>query len=392
MSILAKKYGISDVGLAKICRKLAIPLPGRGHWAKKEAGQKIEPLPLPPLKERIILSKPVPRPEPPRLADFATQAELAQVEQLESAVDEVMLKRGSLSHPLITQARPLLGKAQCDERGILWTREPCLDIQVSKDSLDRALRIMAALLGVIEDAGFTTSVETRDRQHHTIAKIHGQEIRFGLVEKVDRIEISAPPKGGLLEGVLTFAGKPVKLEATGRLSITVWTAWGSDRKRWTDEKATVEQQLWRVVAGFIRLALMERAAKDKQAAEERERQRAAQERAQLEGLIRAEKSKVRALRFAAAKWSRAEQIRAFISAVRDAGVQNDQPVEAGSVLGDWTIWAQRQADRLDPLKESPPSITDRIPEQEPACQNYYGYGYRKPDPPFRLPKPIWRMK
>jgi len=31
MATLAKKYGISDVGLAKVCRKLSIPLPGRGH-------------------------------------------------------------------------------------------------------------------------------------------------------------------------------------------------------------------------------------------------------------------------------------------------------------------------------------------------------------------------
>ena len=34
---LAKTYGISDVGLKKICRKLSIPTPGLGYWAKKEA-------------------------------------------------------------------------------------------------------------------------------------------------------------------------------------------------------------------------------------------------------------------------------------------------------------------------------------------------------------------
>ncbi len=53
-------------------------------------------------------------------------------------------------------------------------------------------------------------------------------------------------------------------------------------------------------------------------------------------------------------------------------------------------WAERQADRLDPLKESPPSIIDRVPETEPAYPSYYGY--RKPEPPFRFPKPLWRMK
>jgi hypothetical protein len=47
---LAKKYGISDVGLAKACRKLGVPLPGLGYWAKKTAGKKVPKRPpLPPL-------------------------------------------------------------------------------------------------------------------------------------------------------------------------------------------------------------------------------------------------------------------------------------------------------------------------------------------------------
>ena len=30
VSVVAPRYGLSDVGLAKICRSLAIPLPSRG--------------------------------------------------------------------------------------------------------------------------------------------------------------------------------------------------------------------------------------------------------------------------------------------------------------------------------------------------------------------------
>lgn len=45
MWTLATKYGISDVGLAKVCRKLMIPLPGRGYWAKKDAGHAVETVP-----------------------------------------------------------------------------------------------------------------------------------------------------------------------------------------------------------------------------------------------------------------------------------------------------------------------------------------------------------
>jgi hypothetical protein len=41
MMQLASEYGISGNGLAKICRKLAVPYPGRGYWARKAAGQKV---------------------------------------------------------------------------------------------------------------------------------------------------------------------------------------------------------------------------------------------------------------------------------------------------------------------------------------------------------------
>jgi hypothetical protein len=37
---LAKDFGISDVALAKRCRRLGIPVPGRGYWARIDAGQK----------------------------------------------------------------------------------------------------------------------------------------------------------------------------------------------------------------------------------------------------------------------------------------------------------------------------------------------------------------
>src|ERR1700733_3246456 len=82
MRTLAKKYGISDVGLAKVCRKLAIPLPGLGYWAKKAAGQKLKQTPLPPLRAGIAPQKPAPRPEPPRPSSIATDPELAQIEQI----------------------------------------------------------------------------------------------------------------------------------------------------------------------------------------------------------------------------------------------------------------------------------------------------------------------
>ena len=58
VSSLAKEIGISDVGLAKICKRHNIPRPGLGYWAKRQAGLKVQQKPL--LKgddERIIVRK-----------------------------------------------------------------------------------------------------------------------------------------------------------------------------------------------------------------------------------------------------------------------------------------------------------------------------------------------
>lgn len=40
MTKLAAEFGISDVGLKKVCDRHRIPTPTRGYWAKLEAGQK----------------------------------------------------------------------------------------------------------------------------------------------------------------------------------------------------------------------------------------------------------------------------------------------------------------------------------------------------------------
>ena len=57
---LSKEYGLSDVGLAKICKKHNVPRPPRGYWARKAAGYNVKQLPLPPGDDVIIEIAPNP--------------------------------------------------------------------------------------------------------------------------------------------------------------------------------------------------------------------------------------------------------------------------------------------------------------------------------------------
>lgn len=46
MHKLAPEFGISDVGLAKLCRRQGVPLPPRGYWAKLHFGKRVRRPPL----------------------------------------------------------------------------------------------------------------------------------------------------------------------------------------------------------------------------------------------------------------------------------------------------------------------------------------------------------
>ncbi len=53
ISTLAVQLGVSDVGLSKACRRADIPVPARGYWAMREAGQTTQKHPLPPPRHHV---------------------------------------------------------------------------------------------------------------------------------------------------------------------------------------------------------------------------------------------------------------------------------------------------------------------------------------------------
>ncbi len=60
MRTLAKRFGISDVALAKTCRQMQVPTPPQGYWNKKAAGKPALRLVLPPrpmgLDDTVVLA------------------------------------------------------------------------------------------------------------------------------------------------------------------------------------------------------------------------------------------------------------------------------------------------------------------------------------------------
>ena len=61
VTVVAPRYGLSDAGLVKICKKLGNAVPSRGYCAKVKAGRPTRKLPLPALPAGARdLSGPIP--------------------------------------------------------------------------------------------------------------------------------------------------------------------------------------------------------------------------------------------------------------------------------------------------------------------------------------------
>jgi hypothetical protein len=358
---VAAEYGVSDVALAKSCRKLSIPVPGRGHWAKLAHGYKgATKAPLPKLATvPVILRSPV----------VQRRATKPDQEDADFAAISERLSSGALAPPSIDSAiRPhslirltashLRSRTRKDEFGILLQREPGgLDIKVSEGTLDRALQIMAQVIAVLEGQGFSVKVSD---EGYTLALVNGEHVRFALEEPIRKVvtlkpRVPNPTDRWDYDEIVTH-------EPTGKIVLNILTETSrgfEQRKRWSDAKIQrVEDKIADLVAGMMQTAIQIRRDREECKRREEGQQKRAMERAQLQRDIQEEEKKLEQLNKSFECWDRADRMRCFIKAYADKS--GSWPKEKQSQRSAWIEWANQQADRIDPLvTKRPASVLDR---------------------------------
>lgn len=376
MARLAKKYGLSDSGLAKICRKHNIPRPPRGYWAKTAAGQKLKHTPLPAGDPGIVIE----------ITPYMHQAQELNAQKAGSDILAMLPEESSIivskklgrAHPLVKQSTETLKNCKPDPLGIL--RVPgraCLDIKVSRKSLSRALRIMEALIKALEKRGGSVSIS----EESTLVSILDVRLGFGISEQIARKKIEAKELD--LDGYYRFGHSRFDEQRipSGILCLTLNDPdfyWDSHfRKNWRDsEKRPLENSLGSLMKGLFNLAVhkkerIRQKEEEKRQQLEREKIREEEERLRAEKLrrIKEEQKRLTGLISAAESWQKSILVRDFINAVEAAAQAGSYPFKPREELENWLEWARKQADRLDPLSPSPPSIldeADKIIEDPPA--------------------------
>ena len=123
---VAEEYGVSAVALGKTCRRLSVPVPGRGHWAKLAHGKQGAKKPaLPKLDDvPVIYRSPLARKKP--AASNQNDPESAVIDQMLSSggLNPLPIDPSARSHPLVRHTASLLrSRSRKDEHGILLPRE-----------------------------------------------------------------------------------------------------------------------------------------------------------------------------------------------------------------------------------------------------------------------------
>lgn len=363
---LAQTIGVSDVALAKACRRAEIPLPGRGHWAKAEGDRRKQPS-LPVLKNSYY-----------QVVRFmvidAAQTSIPAQPKPEKGARIVVLAHLDAPHPLVARTRKEAAKAKVEQGLIRLNRQRALDIRVSPVTLDRTLRLIDALIKASETQGHIWKT-TKNAQ--TTVTINDQTFHLCVREKLDRHELPLPPPPPRpppppgrhrWEPNLDSLLRPRHLyewTSTGKLSISIDGQWfdRAVQKNWNDtDRTPLEAKLHEVLAGFGAAAVAIQTHRD-----ELERRRkveaecAAQQQEEARHRAHQQQLRIR-LVHSIERWEQAQRLRDFCSAVEAR--LNTLPPEAQVSGRAWLQWAAAQIDRLDPLHGNLESLFNLRPPKD----------------------------
>ncbi|MGC4120488.1 MAG: hypothetical protein QM765_39095 [Myxococcales bacterium] len=334
VATVAKRYGVSGTALAKMCRSMGVPLPRCGYWAKKRAGNTMKQPPLPPRPEGTP-EEVIARHEEWAQPKVSDQAQAARTAETQGSAKIVVPSEFVEPHKLVAQSARVLRRKNLqvmDGRVLRPLYEACLDIRVSRDQQDRALRLFDTLIKALEQRGLKSELtpprkptspyertpDSEPPSNATRVLVDGEWIYFGILERLRQVERVAPPglKGRELE-VWTRVRGGKDLVPKGVLQLEVHQQYLGVRVAWKDGRNKVEDCLNDFIAQLhvIAQALKDRrAAREKQAREwdERRKKEAADQARRFE-------NQQRATRFEEelARWRLAPEYRAYIADVRE---------------------------------------------------------------------------
>jgi len=261
MNRVAKTFGLSSADIAKVCRKLNIPTPRPGHWRRLELGLPVERLPLFPLETTDLMPhQPSPVDKVPKPKKQLTAMEQKVLDERKEENRIRVSDQLAAPHPLVEQTQRSIESVKANGEGRVKPKaKGCLDVCVAPESVDRAMRLMDALIKALEHRNYPVSVDKKEGK--TWVTVDEEKIYFSLVELTDRREKELTPaqihKRKENERMfLLFHRTEYERFPNGHFMLAIDNYSGSLRRRWSDSSSwRVEDVLNRFVTSIIRISV-----------------------------------------------------------------------------------------------------------------------------------------
>ena len=375
---LAKEYGLSDVGLRKICLALDMPLPPRGYWAKLAAGKAI---PKPQLHKTALATK-------YESERYVTQVDESLEERFmqarDSATDAVMTDTSDYFPPLDSQAFypqaklvvRALKSAKLDEGAFTSSGATWADISVSEELKERALLLvdrfsheLEVLRAKFENSHPALSPLRRGVRRESGSKrncftLHGQHFFVRILERITRELVPPPPakllRAGARQPAWEYRPTEYRYISTGKLYASIVDVTGSYERYKVEDtpRGTIEAKVRKAVRWVEDAALRRNVENEVRAERELARRMKAQEweaaKANKEALL----AKLTAFEKMAKDLDRARSLRRLmdeIVASQAAPAELVNNLELMALMADW----------IDPLIKAPWPEVDTVADKNP---------------------------
>lgn len=329
---VAEKLGITIYTLTKTCKDLDVPRPGFGYWQHVKQGHLVTPTPLPD-----------PEREECRVFWHAD----------EHGTDPRLQKLPSKIHEEIRRGRPAFrnqSNSQIDA------------VRKGSEVGARRKRLMSLIFHACERLGGSVT-GTEDAADITFDY---QTVSCRIREKLKQVRLPPSKWDTRFQTDVAKRGYGVGLEVTGELIVELGSHHWMGPGGWTDKRdCPLEDQI-----PAIAQTLQKEAAELQRRADERyENERLAEERRKIAQLKREEaerqQARVELLLSFAANRRRAEDLRQFLTSLRERGLTDAAAAYGGRSAKEWLSWAEEVAETLDPLRHGDEAIWQALASAQP---------------------------
>jgi hypothetical protein len=394
MTALAKKYGLSDSGIRKICKAMEIPTPIAGHWAKAAVGKAPKPPKLPESAQTTVFQFDPSTKSATALSvrqeDDAWLNERLRAEHFPSNlinVEQVPIKWHEAVVPLkiwlegcaSKYQKALKDKERADKAPArksasfpnfshwdIHSNEPILGsthhpmvMRVSVGTYQRALALLNALARAAEARGFKVSVlKNKERLRFSI---ESTDIDIAITERLEESFIRVRSSWNSEERT------EKKKIPTGRLRLNLGPSYRTVQIS-ENSSCPLEEELHRVFEYAYRQVI--RSREDARASEVEKQKTeirrlafevAERQRKDRELKLAEEERRRKELVSQSDGWNLAMQIRKYVEAV-DFRVQAERACKA-TLTGpytEWRAWALATADSYDPIENMVSRFLEKI--------------------------------